>query len=1247
MFFGLRTSISSRLVPNLSKDAHPDLRKGCGGSAHIMSSTSDFGTNDWLFDEMRERFLDDPSSVPAQWHHFFTKESSGAIPATPIGVPATVESREQTVETPNQPGQSSSLGPEVPRPARREHATKETPNRLMLRGVGLKTAQNMDASLSIPTATSVRTVPMKLAIENRATINNFLRRSRGGKVSFTHIVAYAMVQAIKQVPVMNHSYSPEGDRPAISQNPHINLGVAIDLTKRDQRQLLVPNIKACEELDFAAFYAAYEDLVSRARDGKLVADDFAGTTVTITNPGGIGTNLSVPRLMPGQGVILGVGSIDYGAAFEGTNQLHLTDSAISKVSTLTSTYDHRVIQGAQSGEFLRHMHHLLMDADGFYEQIFEAMRIPYPPFAWSSDQTFHADHQLGKAARVAQLINSYRLLGHLQADIDPIEFRMRAHPDLRLSAHGLSIWDLDRRFPVDNFAGYAEGVLSLREIVDILRDSYAHTMGIEYMHIHDPNQRQWFIDRLERPHQSLPHEEHLRILDELCEAEVFETFLQTKYVGQTRFSLEGAESAMVILAEICEQAANGTIQEVCIGMPHRGRLNVLANIVGKAYSQIFKEFDNLLDNPEVISGDVKYHLGAEGRYVAASSKSVLTSVAANPSHLEAVDPVLQGIARAKSDRLPHPETHRVLPVLMHGDASFSGQGIVYETLQMSQLRPYRNGGTIHLVVNNQVGFTTGVQDARTSAYATDVAKAVQIPIIHVNGDDPDSCALAAQMAFDYRETFGKDVVIDMLCYRRRGHNEGDDPSLTQPQMYDLIDKKRPVRRLYTQQLIGRGDITPDDAEQAVQRFRERLEEVFSSTKATPRDAPDRLVPEYPRKGTMRIGTSVSPEAIAKVAAVYGNFPPAFNVHPKVDTIIKRRVDALLHGPIDWATAETLAFGTLLLEGHQVRLAGQDSRRGTFSQRFGAIVDRQTNEAWVPLKHLSSTQGAFDIYDSNLSEYAAMGFEYGYSVASPNSLVCWEAQYGDFANGAQIIIDEFVASGYAKWTQKSGVVLLLPHGYEGTGPDHSSARIERFLNMCAEENMAVCQPSTPASYFHLLRQHTQVNWHRPVVIATPKSMLRNKQAFSPVDDFVHGSWRPVLGDTMVSGPSRVRSILLCSGKVRWELTNQRETRSLNDQVAIITLERLYPYPVTELAAELLGYPPQAELVWVQEEPDNQGPWNYIRNALIPQLEKLIHRKISLRSVTRPAAAAPSTGSMATHRDEHRILMDRVFASDLTM
>ena len=1184
-----------------------------------------------------------------------------AVEATVTDPPAAapvVAEPAQAAETPSQP--APAVMPSAPPTARARDAevrhisppggvpAATDATHTVMRGGARRTAQNMDSSLSMPTATSVRQVPMKLAIEQRTVINAYLRRSSGGKISFTHLIGYAMVQAIKANPEMNNSFAVIDGKPTMVTPPGVNLGIAVDLANADgSRQLFVPVIRNTQDMDFAQFWRAYEDLITRARGGKLTPDDFVGATVSLTNPGGIGTTHSVPRLMPGQSLILGVGSIEFPSEFAGMSPYRVNELGVSKVTTLTSTYDHRVVQGAQSGEFLRHMHQLLIGAEGFYDEIFHSLRVPYNPVRWATDISTHRPDQMSKQARVVELINAYRTLGHLMADTDPLAYRQRSHPELEIERHGLTLWDLDREFAVGNFGPTKYQTLTLRDILSMLRDSYCRTLGVEYMHIQESEQRQWFQERFERPHVSWTRDEHMRILDKLNEAEVFETFLQTKYVGQKRFSLEGGESAIVALDEICDSAADAGLSEVCIGMPHRGRLNVLANVIGKSYSQIFREFDGVLDpRNEQGTGDVKYHLGAEGEFTALSGATVKTSVAANPSHLEAVNPVLEGIAHAKLDRLGVTDEYPVLPVLMHGDAAFAGQGVVYETLQMSQLKAYRNGGTIHLVVNNQIGFTTAPGDSRSSVYCTDVAKAIQAPIFHVNGDDPEAVSRTARLAFDFREAFHKDVVIDLVCYRRRGHNEGDDPSFTQPLMYNNIEEKRSTRRRFTEQLIGRGDISPADADEVMSKFRDRLEEVFKEV----REQQDvefeyHKSPYYPPKRPGAEGTSISPDEMRAVADAHLRFPVGFTVHPKVMAQLERRAESIKTGPIDWATAELLAIGSLLIEGRPVRLVGQDSRRGTFSQRFAAVIDRKTNEPYVPLKHMNADQAQFHVYDSLLSEYAAMGFEYGYSVAAPDALVLWEGQFGDFANGAQTIADEFIASGDTKWGQKSGVVLLLPHGYEGQGPDHSSARIERWLQLCSEDALAVCQPSTPASYFHLLRTHAYVNWHRPVVIATPKWMLRSKRAVSMPEDFTAGKWQPAIGDASISDPSKVKRVLLCSGKIRWELINAREKAGLNDEVAIISLERLYPLPTEALALALEPFRHVSDVRYVQDEPSNQGAWPFLSVALAKPLAAAMDGyKLKMRRFSRDAASAPSVGSHRLHEMQERNLIETAVAGE---
>ena len=1107
-----------------------------------------------------------------------------------------------------------------------------------LRGAAARVVLNMEASLSVPTATSVRAVPAKLIADNRVVINNHLRRARGGKVSFTHLVGYAVVKAALAHPEMNNHFAEVDGKPALVIPEHINLGLAIDLTGKDgSRNLVVAAIKGAELLTFAQFWAAYDDIIRRARSGKLTADDFAGTTLSLTNPGTIGTNHSVPRLMPGQGTIVGVGAMEYPAEFSGMSEQDLAERAVSRIMTLTSTYDHRVIQGAQSGEFLRTIHELLL-ADDFYDEIFASLRIPYEPVRWLVDRHFSHEGEIDKSARVIELINAYRTSGHLMADTDPLEYTVRTHPDLDITRHGLTLWDLDREFPVDGFAG--EKLMKLRDILGVLRDAYCRRVGVEYMHIIDPQERSWIQRHIEVKHEPPTREQQLHILGRLNVAEAFETFLQTKYVGQKRFSLEGAETVIALLDAALAQAADDGLDEVVIGMPHRGRLNVLANIVGKPYSKIFNEFEGNIDPGSAQgSGDVKYHLGATGHFAAPSGSEIAVTLTANPSHLEAVNPVMEGITRAKQDLLNKGEDgFSVLAVLMHGDAAFAGQGVVAETLNLSQLRGYRTGGTVHVIVNNQVGFTTSPSASRSSLYSTDVARMISAPIFHVNGDDPEACVRVAQLAVEYRRTFKKDVVVDMVCYRRRGHNEADNPSFTQPLMYDIIDSKRSVRKLYTEALVGRGDITLDDAEHALRDFQQQLEKVFVETRDATAEPKTEPVIET-RTPSAPVTTSIDREVIKRIGNAYANTPPGFTIHPRLKPQVDRRIAMSDSGDVDWATGELYAFGSLVLEGRAVRVAGQDTRRGTFTQRHAVLIDRVTGAEYTPLLQLASDQAPFWIYDSFLSEFAVMGFEYGYSVARNDALVCWEAQFGDFADGAQTIIDEFISSGEAKWGQRSSLTLLLPHGYEGQGPDHSSARPERYLQLAAENNMTIAMCSTPANYFHLLRRQGLSPVRRPLIAFTPKSLLRLKAAVSQLDDFTTGTFAPVIGDTRPGvDPDQVRRVLLCSGKVFYDLDAARAAGDGGDSgdVAIVRVEQLYPLPAEEIRAQLERYP-NAELVWVQEEPENQGAWPFIALHLPAELGGR-----TLRVVSRRASASPAVGSHSVHEAEQRQVVSTALA-----
>jgi 2-oxoglutarate dehydrogenase E1 component len=1213
----------------------------------------DYGANSWLVEEMYEKYKQNPDSVDKAWWPILENyqstqgavSQSTATPSTPVSdVTSSIPVVAKTTRVEAKPAPIPAQAPitesiaVVPESSEEDAQDQVT----ALKGMAKTLATNMDMSIQIPTATSVRALPAKLLIDNRLVINSHLSRTRGGKVSFTHLIGFAIIQALKKFPSQNVYYDIVDEKPVVVAPANINFGLAIDIPKPDgSRALLVPNIKRAQRLNFAEYLTAYEDLVAKARTNTLTAGDFQGTTISLTNPGGIGTVHSVPRLTKGQGCIVGAGALEYPAEFQGMSDAQLAKLGISKIITLTSTYDHRVIQGAGSGEFLKIVHGLLLGEDGFYDQIFADLRIPYEPVRWVADFDRDGADDRDKSTRIQELINAYRVRGHLMADTDPLEYKQRTHPDLDVLNHGLSLWDLDRTFRTAGFGGKSKA--PFREILKTLRDSYCRTVGVEYMHIQDPTQRKWFQDRLEKPYAKPTREEQMRILNKLNEAEAFETFLQTKFVGQKRFSLEGGEGAIAAMDEILQSAADAGIEEVCIGMAHRGRLNVLTNIAGKTYGQVFKEFEGNTDTKSVQgSGDVKYHLGTEGTFESLKGNKVKVSLAANPSHLEAVNPVLEGIVRAKLDRIDGPrDQFPVVPVLIHGDAAFAGQGVVPETLNMAALRGYKTGGTIHLVINNQVGFTTPPSESRSTVYSTDVAKSIQAPIFHVNGDDPEAVVRVAQLAFEYRQEFKNDAVIDLICYRRRGHNEGDDPSMTQPLMYNLIEAKRSVRTLYVESLVGRGDITKEEFEAANSDFQAKLENAFVEVHEA-MAAPIELIPRRVGIGTTASDapeitrpTAISKEVLELIGDAHANTPAGFSVHPKLQQLLAKRVEMSREGGIDWGFGELLSLGSLLVEGVPVRLAGQDSRRGTFVQRHAVFHDRVNGQEWMPLRNLSANQAKFWIYDSLLSEYAAMGFEYGYSIENKEALVLWEAQFGDFVNGAQTIVDEFISSAEQKWNQHSSLVLLLPHGYEGQGPDHSSARIERFLQLCAENNMTVAQPSTPASHFHLLRRQAFTRPRRPLVVFTPKSMLRLKAASSSVSEFTNGTFQPVIDDTQGLDKASVKRVILCSGKIYWDLMAELEKRG-DKSIAVVRIEQLYPTPVDEIKQTYATYP-NAELYWVQDEPANQGPWTYI-GLFLP---KYMNGQVATL-VSRPASASPATGSAKRHAVEQADVIARALA-----
>jgi multifunctional 2-oxoglutarate metabolism enzyme len=1181
--------------------------------------------NAWLVEEMYERFREDPTALPADWQEFFVgyRPDGRARDGANGDRPAAVNGASRAV---------AAVDPEGPAPQR-------------LRGVGARIVENMESSLGVPTATSVRDVPAKLLEVNRRIVNNYLVRTRGGKVSFTHLIAYAMVRAVDAVPAMRRVYTEVDGKPAVMVPEHVGLGLAVDVANDDgSRSLLVPVLRDADALDFEAFVRAYDELIRRIRTGRLDTELFTGATIVLTNPGTLGTVHSIPRLMTGQSAILGVGAIDLPAAFQAADARTVAELGVSRVVTLTSTYDHRVIQGAESGAFLAQVHALLLGEDGFYDDVFRSMGLPYEPARWRTDtspsQTL--DGMLEKQMRVGQLVNMYRVRGHLIADLDPLRQESpRMHPELDPTAYGLSIWDLDREFLTD-VGGGAPRRMRLGDALSTLRDAYCRTVGIEYGHVLDPEEKAWIRAEVERAIPATPADDQRWILERLNAAEAFESFLHTKYVGQKRFGLEGGEALIPLLEAVCESAADAGLSDVVMGMAHRGRLNVLSNVLGKSHAQIFGEFEGRVDPSTVQgSGDVKYHLGTHGTLTARSGASIALHLPPNPSHLEAVDPVVEGIVRAMQDRYDRgregDDAYPVLPLLIHGDAAFAGQGVVVETLHLSQLRGYRTGGTVHVVVNNQVGFTTSPEESRSSFYATDVAKTVQAPILHVNGDDPEAVVRVARLAFAYRQRFHRDIVIDLVCYRRHGHNEADDPSYTQPRMYDLIENHRSVRKLYTERLMRRGDISIEQAEEFLADFSARLELAFDETKQSAPPEPPRAGRPEERGVLPHVATGVARSHLDRIAAAVFDVPDGFVRHPKLDRVLARTRERYDEGLVDWAMAETLAFGSLLLEGTGVRLAGQDSRRGTFSQRHAVHVDHRDGSEHVPLATLAAEQGKFFVYDSLLSEYAALGFEFGYSVERPEILVCWEAQFGDFVNGAQIVIDQFIVAAEDKWHQTSGVVLLLPHGFEGQGPEHSSARMERFLTLSAEDNIQVVVPTTGAQYFHVLRRQMHREVRKPLVVFTPKSLLRAAESTSSLEELAEGSFLEVVADPTLDADARAAAttVVVCSGKVAFDLAAARTARSV--PVAVVRLEQLYPFPQEALAEALADLPAATDVCWVQEEPANMGAWTFVQPRLSAILDGLGGGR-RLRHAARVASASPATGQYVVHGQELEQLLD---------
>ena len=1233
----------------------------------------EFGANATYVEDLFRRFQHNPQSVDEEWTEYFDtllnggngsvqNTLDGSDQATPrvtsaaaATAPAANAVQGVPVAVPAQPAQPSSPATtsaplKAPAPPQVQPAKPESIERLPIRGAALRIVENMETSLSVPVATSMREIPIKLLDENRRWINRHLAFTGRGKASYTHFIAWAMIKGIEKYPQMNDGYEEVDKVSYRLKRSDVNLGVAVDVTKKDgSRTLLVPNIKAANRTTFAQFLDAYQSVITRARDGKLQVEDFQGTTISITNPGTLGTSASAPRLMAGQGAIIATGAMEYPPEYLAMTPAALSQLGISKVFTITSTYDHRIIQGAESGSYLAYINQLLLGEHRFYDDIFRDLGITYKPLRWSVDVNpalFGVDRereQIKKQSRIFEVINAYRVRGHLIADTDPLNMiPLHEHPELEIESYALSIWDLDREFFTNGLGGLETA--TLREIWAMLIRFYCGKIGIEYRHIQSPAEKQWLRERIEQDPPPIPVEIKKQLLSRLIAADQFERFLHTKYLGQKRFSVEGGESIIPLLDQLIAGASERGVEEIFMGMSHRGRLTVLANIIGNLSERIFTAFEGTVHpNFPADEGDVKYHQGAYGEREV-GDREIKITLSPNPSHLEFVDPVVEGMTRARQDQITvegdkGEARRRILPLLIHGDAAFAGQGIVAETLNLADLKGYRTGGTIHIIINNQIGFTTTPERGRSSIYSTDVAKMTQLPIFHVNGDDVEAAYRVLQIALDFRQTFRKDVVIDVIGFRRHGHNEGDEPSYTQPLMYQRVREHPGVRELYTRQLMRENAITQEDIDRMMEERWRRFENALLGAKeivARQKRVTTLSEPEPEDDGSDIEPTAIGRDRIDEISRAVSVVPQGFNLNPKMVGQMGRR-SRMGSGetPIDWAFAEGLAFGSLLQENISVRLSGQDSGRGTFSQRHAVLYDTRTGQPWVPLESLAKNGVRFEVIDSSLSEAGVLGFDHGYAVIADNTLTLWEAQFGDFSNGAQVIIDQFISSAEDKWQQTSRLGLLLPHGYEGQGPEHSSARLERFLQLCAENNLQVCYPSTPSQYFHLLRRQMLQKISRPLIVMTPKSLLRLPAATSTLDEFSSDGFRPLIVDA-VEDPERIQRLILSSGKVYYEL-KAKLAEQPNDSIHVARVEQFYPFPLRAISEMIESFPNAVEVVWLQEEPRNMGAWTFMR----PRLEAIISDRQELKYIGRAASASPSTGSYAIHKlEDERFLAEAI-------
>jgi 2-oxoglutarate decarboxylase len=1055
--------------------------------------------------------------------------------------------------------------------------------------------------------------------------------------------------------------------------PGVHLGIAVDTRRKDgSRFLVVPVIRDAGSRSFAAFRDDYERLIARARSGSLGVDELRGASLVLTNPGGIGTVASVPRLMPGQGTIVATGAIGYPAEVRGIDEARLRDFGMAKVMTLTSTYDHRVIQGAESGEFLGRIEALLDGADGFYTEVFTSIGLappaaqpPVPERATRTSSAVEAGapamappklELLAAVGAGMSLVKAHRTHGHLGADLDPLGGEHPSDPAMDPHTVGLTP-ALMTAVPASVLRVYVPGE-TLADVLPWLRKTYTGTIAYEIEHISNHEQRVWLREHIESGahRRPLSPERKVQLLSRLTKVDAMERYLRRAFIGQKTFSIEGLDAMVPMLEELLTMVAADGIGSVVMGTAHRGRLAVISHVVNRPYDSILVAFERgeqkrqLGEEPDDPTGDVKYHLGSTGTYLTDSGKPITVRLLSNPSHLEAVDPVVEGWTRAEQTRRSaaaiYVDPKAALPVLIHGDAAFPGQGLVAEVLNLQSLDGYSTGGTVHIIANNQVGFTTDPHEGRSTRYASDLAKGFDIPIVHVNADDVEACIHAMRLAYDYRRTYHRDVVVDLVGYRRFGHNETDEPSYTQPQVYTRIKNHPTARELYAQRLIDEGLITREDADAQFQVAYDRVgqahHKVKSSLATGPTEEPwEDLHPPIDRDTERRTGVGAG--TLIGLNEQLLTLPDAFNLNPKLAKQMDRRRIAVQEGEIDWATAEALALGSLLLQGRSIRLTGQDTERGTFSQRHLTFHDAVTGARWTPMEHLTGASATFELHNSPLSEGACLGFEYGYSVAAPDSLVIWEAQFGDFVNNAQVMVDQFVVSGEAKWEQRSRLVLLLPHGYEGQGPEHSSARPERFLQLASTGNIRVANCSTAAQYFHLLRQQALMQRPRPLVIFTPKSLLRAPTAQASLEQLAGGRFQRVIDDPeMAQKRDQVRTLLLTTGKMYHDLINSPLRRQAQ-KTAIARIELLDPLPLVEISKLVESYPNLEQLFWVQEEPMNMGAWNHLARPVGR------HRpyKIRWEYIGRPRRASPSEGFHGAHTmEQERIIREALTVESVT-